>query len=129
MIASHQGLHLARGDVLARLGRNDEAEKDFRLEIAQFPKSAAAYSSLILLLATEQRIEEATKLVFDLIKAAPAPHSYVTISETLKAIGDDRGALYWAYQGLQKYPTDSELRTLPRRLAIATAPKRPVATN
>ena len=118
-ISSHQGLHLARGDVLARLGRNDEAEKDFRVEIAQFPKSAGAYSSLILLLATERRLDEATKLVFDLIKASPAPHSYVTVSETLKAIGDDRGALYWAYQGLQKYPNDSELHGLSRRLTRA----------
>jgi len=127
---SHQGLHLARGDVLARLGRNAEAERDFRLEIANFPKGIGAYSSLILLLAAEQRLDEATQLIYDVIKAAPAPHSYVVISETLKAIGDDRGALYWAYQGLQKYPKNSELRELPRRLAAPTGRlKRAVATN
>ena len=113
---SHEGLHALRADVLARLGRNGDAEQDFRLEIEHFPTSANAYASLILLLASEQRLDEATKLVFDLIKAAPAPHSYVTVSETLKAIGDDRGAMYWAYQGLQKYPKDSELRALARRV-------------
>ena len=74
---------------------------------------------MILLLASQQRLDEATKLVFDLIKAAPAAHSYVTVSETLKAVGDDRGALYWAYQGLQKYPNDSELHGLSRRLTHA----------
>jgi arylsulfatase A-like enzyme len=124
---SHQGLHLARGDILARLGRNAEAERDFRLEISNFPEAPAAYSSLLLLLATEQRLDEAKKLIYDLVKAAPNPRSYVVISETLKAIGDDRGALYWAYQGLRKYPKDAELRALPRRLATATTPpKKPV---
>ena len=116
---AHEGLHLSRGDLLARLGRNSEAENDFRLEIANFPSSTNAYASLILLLASQQRLDEATKLVFDLIKAAPAAHSYVTVSETLKAVGDDRGALYWAYQGLQKYPNDSELHGLSRRLTHA----------
>jgi arylsulfatase A-like enzyme len=114
---SHEKLHLARGDILARLGRNADAEADFRLEIANFPKAPDAYASLILLLATEQRLDEASKLVFELIQAAPSPHSYVVVSETLKSIGDDRGALYWAYQGLQKYPSDAELRGLMRQLA------------
>jgi len=116
----HEGLHLARGDVLARLGRNGEAEKEFRTEIERFPKGPVAYSSLILLLSAEQRNGEATKLVFDLIKANPAAHSYVVISETLKSIGDDNGALYWAYQGLQKFPNDADLRALPARLRKAT---------
>ena len=113
---THEGLHALRGDILARLGRNADAEQEFRLEIEHFPGSANAYASLILLLASEQRLDEATKLVFDLIKASPAAHSYVTVSETLKAIGDDRGAVYWVRQGLQKYPRDGELRALARRV-------------
>jgi tetratricopeptide (TPR) repeat protein len=105
-------LHLYRGDVLARLGRNTEAESEFRKEIGFFPQDADAYSSLILLLSSEGRVNEATGLVFDLVKAAPNPPSYVAISETLKAIGDDRGSLYWAYQGLQKFPADRDLMRL-----------------
>ena len=115
-----QGLHLARGDILARLGRNAEAENDFRAEIAQFPSAPVAYSSLVMLLATERRLDEATQVVYDLAKASSAPHTYVVISETLKAIGDERGAMYWAYQGLQRYPADAELRALPARLRRAT---------
>ena len=115
-----QNLHLMRGDVLARLGRGDEAEREFRAEIKDFPTDPRAYSSLVMLLATERRLEDATKVVFETIKASPAPHSYVVVAETLKAIGDDRGALYWAYQGLQRYPDDAELRALPKRLADAT---------
>jgi len=108
-------LHYYRGDVLARLGRNDEAEREFRQEIAFYPEAPDAYSSLITLLAAENRVNEATSLVFDLVKAAPKPPSYVAISETLRSIGDDRGAMYWAYQGLQKFPNDPELRRLLRK--------------
>lgn len=105
-------LHLYRGDILARLGRNEDAEREFRQEIGFFPQQPDAYSSLILLLSSEGRVNEATALVFDLVKASPNPPSYVAISETLKAIGDDRGSLYWAYQGLQKFPADPDLRRL-----------------
>ncbi|HSY51491.1 MAG TPA: sulfatase-like hydrolase/transferase [Thermoanaerobaculia bacterium] len=113
-------LHLTRGDALARLGRNEEAEGEFHAEINDFPADARAYSSLIMLLATERRFDEATKVVFDAIKASPEPHTYTVIAETLKAIGDDKGALYWAYQGMQRYPQDAELRGLPRHLAAVT---------
>jgi len=105
-------LHFYRGDVLARLGRNEEAERDFRQEIAFYPQEPEPYASLVLLLSTEGRLEEATQLIFRLIAVAPNPPSYVAISETLRAIGDSRGALYWAYQGLQKYPNDAALRKL-----------------
>ncbi len=113
-------LHLTRGDALARLGRGEEAEREFRAEINDFPTDPRAYSSLIMLLATEHRIDQATQVVFDAIKASPAAHSYVVIAETLKAIGDDRGALFWTYQGLQHFPQDAELRQLPKRLAAVT---------
>jgi tetratricopeptide (TPR) repeat protein len=111
-------LHLTRGDVLARLGRASEAEQEFRSEIDTFPKEVKAYSSLILLLASEQRNDEATKVVYDAIKAVPGPHGYAVVSDTLKAIGDDNGAKYWAYEGLKKYPDDAELRALPSRFAL-----------
>jgi arylsulfatase A-like enzyme/tetratricopeptide (TPR) repeat protein len=113
-------LHLTRGDALARLGRGEEAEREFRAEISDFPADARAYSSLIMLLVTERRTDEGTKVVFDAIKASPFPHSYVVIAETLKAIGDDRGAIFWTNQGLQRYPQDPELRRLPKRLAEMT---------
>jgi len=127
---SHQGLHLSRGDVLALLGRGADAESEFRTEIAAFPSAPDAYCSLVLLLATERRLDDAKKVVYDLMKASSAPHTYVVIAETLKAIGDERGAMYWAYQGLQRYPADAELRALPARLRHVTdLPQKHTATN
>ena len=105
-------LHLYRGDVLARLGRVDDAEREFRKEIESFPTTPDAYTSLILLLSANGRPQEATQVVYDLVKASPHATSYIAISETLAAIGDGRGALYWAYQGSQKFPADRELRKL-----------------
>ncbi|MEA2240284.1 MAG: hypothetical protein QOC81_5008 [Thermoanaerobaculia bacterium] len=113
-------LHLTRGDALARIGKGEEAEQEFRAEIRDFPADPKAYSSLIMLLASERRIEQATQVVFEAIKASPAPHSYAVIAETLKAIGDDRGALFWTYQGLQRFPQDAELKALPKKLAEMT---------
>lgn len=111
-----EGLHLNRGDVLARLGRPEEAEREFRAEITTYPKTSEAYASLIMLLATQRRLDEATKLVFELIKAVPEPHSYVVVADTLAAIGDANGAMFWVAQGLQHYPADPELRGMPARL-------------
>jgi tetratricopeptide (TPR) repeat protein len=109
----HPGLHAARGDLLARLNRNEEAEQEFRTEIQLNPGVPDAYGSLVVLLATEHRLDEGTKLIFDMVKAAPKPHTYTVVAETLTAIGDDRGALYWAYQGQHLFPQDAELRRLP----------------
>ena len=108
-------LHFYRGDILARMGRNEEAERELRQEIAFYPTEPDAYASLILLLTTENRLQEATQLIFRLVQVAPLPPSYVAISETLRAVGDDRGALYWAYQGLQKFPQDPALKKLAAR--------------
>lgn len=117
--AKHPGLHAARGDLLARLNRNDEAEREFRTEIQLNPDVPDAYASLVMLLAIEHRIDEATKLIFEMVKAAPKPHTYTVVAETLTAIGDDRGALFWAYQGQQRYPQDAELRRLPQHVREA----------
>jgi arylsulfatase A-like enzyme/Tfp pilus assembly protein PilF len=117
-------LHLDRGDVLARLGRSEEAEQEFHAEIDAFPRDARAYSSLVLLLASEQRLDEATKVVYDAIKSVPGAHAYAVMSDTLKAIGDERGALYWAVEGLHRYPNDAELRAMPARLGLHGAAQR-----
>lgn len=120
-------LHLYRGDVLARLGRTAEAEGEFRREIRDYPTQPDAYASLILLLSTSGRPDEATQMVFELIKVAPHATSYVAVSETLSAIGDERGALYWAYQGTQKFPENQDLQTLLRQIRAGGARSAAVA--
>jgi len=107
-------LNFFRGDCLARLGRSDEAEGAFLTEIKNFPTDPQPYKNLILLYAVEDRTAAATQLIFALEKAAPTPPSYVAIAETLKTIGDTKGAKFWASRGLTRYPTDKQLQALYR---------------
>jgi arylsulfatase A-like enzyme/Tfp pilus assembly protein PilF len=117
--AKHPGLHSARGDLLARLNRNDEAEQEFRTEIQLNPGVPDPYASLVMLLAVEHRLDEGTKLIFEVVKNAPQPHTYTVVAETLTAIGDDGGALFWADQGQKRYPKDAELKELPQHIRKA----------
>jgi arylsulfatase A-like enzyme/tetratricopeptide (TPR) repeat protein len=107
-------LNFFRGDALARLGRGDEAEAAFRAEIARFPADPQPYRNLILLYTTEGKTDEATKVIFELEKAAPTPPGYQAISETLRVVGDTNGARFWAARGLQRYPGDRRLQKLLR---------------
>jgi arylsulfatase A-like enzyme/Flp pilus assembly protein TadD len=118
LVASHRkllpGLGYLRGDALARLGRGEEAEQAFVAEIKRDPADPQPYKNLILLYAVENRTDEATQLIFALEKASPTPPSYVAISETLKTIGDARGAKFWASRGLSRFPSDKQLQSLYR---------------
>lgn len=109
------GLQYLRGDTLARLGKNSEAEKALRSEIVLSPTDPRAYQSLILLLMTDGRTEDATRLLRTLIETAPTSRSYISVARTLRVLGDERGVRYWASQGLKKYPRDRELRDLAGR--------------
>jgi choline-sulfatase len=100
------GLAFLRGDLLARLGRNREAEAAFRQEIALAPADARAYQSLIVLLVSTGRGNDATPLVFQLIERAPSADNFGAIVETMNALDDTRGARYWTAKGREKYPRD-----------------------
>jgi arylsulfatase A-like enzyme/Flp pilus assembly protein TadD len=118
LVASHRrplpSLSYLRGDALARLGRGDEAEQAFVAEIKRDPADPQPYKNLILLYAVENRTDNATQLIFALEKAAPTPPSYVAIAETLKTLGDAKGAKFWASRGLSRYPSDKQLQALYR---------------
>ncbi|HUP47749.1 MAG TPA: sulfatase-like hydrolase/transferase, partial [Thermoanaerobaculia bacterium] len=106
------GLHFLRGDVMARLGLGEEAEREFRREIALFPEEPQSYKNLMLLLVAEGRMEEATRLIYELIEASPTPPSYIAVSHALQVLGDDGGSRYWALRGLRSFPNDRQLRQL-----------------
>ncbi|HEU5162832.1 MAG TPA: sulfatase-like hydrolase/transferase [Thermoanaerobaculia bacterium] len=91
-----RGIASMRGDALARLGRERDAEASFRAELAAFPDSREAARRLVLLLVAHGRNEEATKVIRDLAAAAPDAATFRTIAETLRIVGDEPGARYWS---------------------------------
>ena len=106
------GLHFVRGDVLARMGRAEEAERELRTEIRLFPNEPLAYKNLVVLLVAEGRVREGTALIRQLIATSPTPPSYLAVCDVLEILGDTRGVRYWARQGLLRYPNDPALRRL-----------------
>jgi tetratricopeptide (TPR) repeat protein len=56
-----EDLEATRADLLARLGRNAEAEEGFRQELAIFPKNRDAYTKLAVLFVSENRLDDARK--------------------------------------------------------------------
>jgi tetratricopeptide (TPR) repeat protein len=106
------GLHFMRGDVLARLGRAQEAEADLRREIELFPEEPLAYKNLVLLLVAAGRVDEGTQLIRQLIDRSPTPPSYLAVCHVLQTLGDTQGVRYWARQGARKYPENAALRRL-----------------
>ncbi|HYI08930.1 MAG TPA: sulfatase-like hydrolase/transferase [Thermoanaerobaculia bacterium] len=90
-----RGLHALRADALARSGDSAAAERAFREELRLFPGDAEAYRGLIVLLASEGRTEEATRLIRELAAASPNRQTYELIAQTLEVLGDREGARYW----------------------------------
>ena len=85
-----------RGDVLARLGRHAEAEAALRAEIRAFPNHARAYASLAIVCALRGRpVTESRRIVADMHRAAPGPHTAGLAARALAFIGDAGGAAEW----------------------------------
>jgi thioredoxin-like negative regulator of GroEL len=84
-----RGFELARGDVLARLGRNSEAEVAFRREIDAFPGNSEAYARLAIVYALEGRTRaEVGRLLESMQRANPDRTTAALAAKTLASIGD-----------------------------------------
>ena len=85
-------LESTRGDLLARLGREGDAEAAFRKEIAAFPRTEEAYGRLAILLASEHRFEEIQPALDAMIAAKPTPATCALAARTLDDLGNHAGA-------------------------------------
>jgi arylsulfatase A-like enzyme/tetratricopeptide (TPR) repeat protein len=94
--AAVRGLDFARGDVLARLGRNADAAAAFEAEIAAFPGNAEAYARLAIVYAIEGRTRREVGRVLDTMHAAnPGRETALLAAKTLASIGDASQAAEW----------------------------------
>ncbi len=88
-------LEFLRGDALARLARNDEAERAFRDSIRLYPRDWRAYSSLAFLYAVERRLGEIEPLIHAMVAANPGRDTYLAAASTSERLGDAEGARAW----------------------------------
>jgi arylsulfatase A-like enzyme/Flp pilus assembly protein TadD len=106
------GLFYVRGDVLARLGRNPEAEQCFLREIADAPGDTKAYTRLAVLYASEGRSEDAIGTLRRMVETNESPAAYVEAVKTLRVLGDTAGAQSLLHYALSRHPESRELRAL-----------------
>jgi arylsulfatase A-like enzyme/predicted negative regulator of RcsB-dependent stress response len=92
-------LSSTRGDVLARMGRNDEAEAAFREEIKNFPTTTDAYVKLALLLAAEHRFTEIEPTLEAMVKASPTPATYLLAARAMHDLGNEAGSRAFRARG------------------------------
>ena len=90
--APMQGIRAARADALAHLGRETEAEQDFRREVRDFPDNLDAWSRLALLFAAGGRGAEFTALLDEMTKRVPTAQGYDTAARICEIVGDKEGA-------------------------------------
>jgi tetratricopeptide (TPR) repeat protein len=88
-----------RGDILARMGRNAEAEAAFREEMARFPHTKEAYLRLALLLASQRRFAEIEPTLDAMVKANPLPAAYVQAAQAMADLGNEQGARDYRRRG------------------------------
>ncbi len=88
-------LQATRGDVLARLGRQAEAEEAFRAEVRDFPENLDAWSRLALLYASAGRRGEADRLLNEMVERVPASRSFQAAAHVSEILGDRAAAQRW----------------------------------
>jgi arylsulfatase A-like enzyme/Flp pilus assembly protein TadD len=108
------GLHLLRGDLLARMSRHAEAETEFREEVRAYPATYPAWESLVLLLAAQGRAADARAVAAEMVGSVPGVETYLSAVRALSVIGDAAGAAHWQQEGLARFPEEPRLRRLPR---------------
>lgn len=90
------GVHLLRGEILARLGRHLEAAAAFREEIRRNPAHREAYARLAILYALEgRRVAEVRELLDSMHAHDPGRDAALLAARTLDSLGDEEGAAAW----------------------------------
>jgi arylsulfatase A-like enzyme/tetratricopeptide (TPR) repeat protein len=102
-----------RGDVLARMGRESEAETAFRAEVSAFPDNPAGWTGLALLYASQGRPDDARRVLDELISKSPRPRSYFAAARTWEVLEDRQAAVAMRRRAESLFPgsRDPSLRT------------------
>jgi arylsulfatase A-like enzyme/Tfp pilus assembly protein PilF len=108
----YSGLWFLHGDLLARAGRDAEAEQAFLHEINNFPANTAPYTRLAVLYTAQGRPQEAIAALRKMVESNDSPLAYAEAVRTLRTLGDPQGAAALLRYAQEKHPESRELRGL-----------------
>ncbi len=99
-LSRHRGepverLHMVHGDILGRLERYDDAEREFKAEIESFPTNLPAYTNLAVVYYVQKRTELARATLERMVLANPQPIAMLLAAHTCRQVGDDEAAGAW----------------------------------
>ncbi|MEO8360784.1 MAG: sulfatase-like hydrolase/transferase [Vicinamibacteria bacterium] len=104
-------LHASLADCLARMGRETEAEAEFRKEIEIVPASRPGRVGLAMLLRSQGRDADARASIEGLAEQAGAgPEDFEVVIRTLLALGDGEAANRWRSRARAQFPRDPRFR-------------------
>jgi len=106
-IASLQGFHALRGDLLARLGRTAEAERELLTEIRLFPQAVEARVALAATYAATGRRAQALQTIDEMVRLLPRPDVYATGVRALRAFEEPEAAGRLAAAARARFPRDA----------------------
>jgi arylsulfatase A-like enzyme/Flp pilus assembly protein TadD len=107
------GLHLARGDIFARMGRIEEAARAFREETEQFPGDPRAYTRLAALLVAAEHPREAGEVLRALLARNPdSPAAVAAAIRSMRVLGDPETARRLLERARQRFPGDPNFSKL-----------------
>lgn len=88
-------LQATRGDVLALMGREREAEEAFRTELRDFPENLDAWQRLAFLYASQQRLSDLRQALNEMAARVPSRRALEAAVHVSSVIGDREGAAEW----------------------------------
>ena len=103
-----QNLNFLRGDCLARLGRDAEAEAAFLQELHDFPANPSPRTALALLYASQGREDDARRALTELVEQLRTPDAYFAAARTYEVLGDPRSAESLRQQARRAFPRARE---------------------
>jgi arylsulfatase A-like enzyme/Flp pilus assembly protein TadD len=100
------GLHMLRGDILARQGHAPEAEREFLEEIRLYPDRLDARVSLSALYVSVGRREDARRTLIQLVTRQPSPEAFLLAMRTFRVTDDPAGEREMRREAKSRFPRD-----------------------
>ncbi|MGH9315566.1 MAG: sulfatase-like hydrolase/transferase, partial [Thermoanaerobaculia bacterium] len=91
-----------RGDILARMGREKEAEGAFQAELREFPENLDAWSRLAFLYASQGRVGDFRQLLSDMTARVPSNRAFETAVQLSETVGDTQSVRQWRHRKAQR---------------------------